>query len=107
MRRGDLVVVALQGDNGKPRPAIVLQSDAFLNSYSVVLIPLTSDVLDAPGLRVTITPTRDNGLRLVSQAMLDRLGSARRDVVGQVIGRIDPPTLQKVEDAVSLLLGLA
>jgi hypothetical protein len=27
MRRGDLVTIALQGDYGKPRPALIVQSD--------------------------------------------------------------------------------
>ena len=27
--RGDIVVVALQGDSGKPRPAVVIQADWF------------------------------------------------------------------------------
>lgn len=29
MKRGDLVTVATSGDYGKPRPALVIQSDAF------------------------------------------------------------------------------
>jgi mRNA interferase MazF len=29
VRRGDLVTVALPGDYGKPRPALVIQSDLF------------------------------------------------------------------------------
>ncbi|MHB8211101.1 MAG: type II toxin-antitoxin system PemK/MazF family toxin [Acidithiobacillus sp.] len=29
MNRGAVVVVALQGDYGKPRPALVVQSDMF------------------------------------------------------------------------------
>lgn len=29
MRRGDIVTIALQGDYGKPRPALIIQSDLF------------------------------------------------------------------------------
>jgi mRNA interferase MazF len=29
MKRGDFVTIALQGDFGKPRPALVIQSDLF------------------------------------------------------------------------------
>ena len=42
MRRGDLIVVAMPGDYGKPRPAIVIQDDAFDTLTSVTVLPLTS-----------------------------------------------------------------
>jgi hypothetical protein len=35
MRRGDLVVVSLPGDYGKPRPALVVQCDWFAEHPSV------------------------------------------------------------------------
>ena len=43
MKRGDLVTVALQGDLGKPRPALVIQSDLFEAHPSVTILPVTSD----------------------------------------------------------------
>ena len=42
MPRGDLVLVALQGDFGKPRPALILQSDWFDEHATVTLLPVTS-----------------------------------------------------------------
>ena len=38
VRRGDLVTVALQGDYGKPRPALVIQADQFADLGSVVIL---------------------------------------------------------------------
>ena len=43
MQRGDLVTVSLQGDYGKPRPALIVQSDLLTDLESVVLCPVTSD----------------------------------------------------------------
>lgn len=41
-QRGDLVTVFLPGDHGKPRPALVVQSDLLADLDSVVLCPITS-----------------------------------------------------------------
>ncbi len=37
MKRGDLVTIALPGDYGKPRPALVVQSDLFSEHPSVTV----------------------------------------------------------------------
>ena len=63
MRRGDLVSIALQGDYGKPRPALVVQSDLFAEHPSVTILPVTSELRDTPLFRVLIEPTETNGLR--------------------------------------------
>ena len=71
MRRGELVAAA--GDHGKPRPAVIVQTDAFPERHaSVVVCQLTSDLMDAPDFRVTIEPGPENGLRLKSQVMADK-----------------------------------
>ncbi|WP_367889521.1 type II toxin-antitoxin system PemK/MazF family toxin, partial [Vibrio cholerae] len=57
MHRGDLVPVAIQGDFGKPRPALIVQSDLFNAHESVTVLPVTSSTVDAPLLRVTVTPS--------------------------------------------------
>jgi len=59
MKRGDLVTVALQGEHGKPRPALVIQSDLFANLTSTVTIALlTNAELDIPIFRVPIERSR-------------------------------------------------
>src|SRR5262249_62352324 len=64
MRRGDVVTVAAAGDYGKPRPAVIVQSDAFPENHaSVVVCQMTSDIVDAPDFRVTIDPSEGNRLR--------------------------------------------
>jgi len=69
MQRGDLITVALQGDAGKPRPALVIQADHFTNLPTLVALPLTSTILDLPLVRVTVEPSAGTGLRQRSQVI--------------------------------------
>ena len=63
MRRGDVVIVAASGDYGKPRPAVIVQTDAFPKDHaSVVICQLTSELVEAPDFRITIDPSENNGL---------------------------------------------
>jgi len=107
MMRGDLVTIATQGDFGKPRPALVIQADPFNALSSITVLPVTSTLVDAPLLRVTVEPTPENGLQKRSQVMVDKIVTVRRDKVGQVIGRIDATTLTTIERCLAVFLGIA
>ena len=108
MQRGDLVTVAAAGDYGKPRPAVVVQSDAFPeNHLSMVVCQLTSELADAPDFRVTIEPTPENGLRLKSQVMADKPITIRRERIGQKIGRLSDQDMARLGIALAFVLGLA
>lgn len=103
MRRGDLVVVALRGDFGKPRPALVISSDAFLNHPLVTVCPLTATLKAEPSLlRVTIQPTVQNGLKETSQIAVNRMTGTPRGKVGAVIGRADQRTMVEVNRALAV-----
>lgn len=108
MRRGDLVVVAMPGDYGKPRPALVVQSDLFNNTHaSITVAPVTSTIVDTPLFRVTVEPSRRNGLRLVSQIMVDKVTTVRRQRLGQTIGRLEEDIMLRVSRALALWFGIA
>jgi mRNA interferase MazF len=108
MRRGDLVTVAAAGDYGKPRPAVIVKTDAFPESHaSVVICQLTSDLADAPDFRVTIEPNPENGLRLKSQVMADKPVTVRRERIGQRIGRLGNQDMARLGIALAFVLGLA
>jgi mRNA interferase MazF len=108
MRRGDVVTVAAAGDHGKPRPAVIVQSDAFPENHaSVVICQLTSDMADAPDFRVSIEPTRENGLRLRSQVMADKPITVRRERIGQKIGRLANQDMARIGIALAFVMGLA
>jgi len=108
MKRGDVVVVAAAGDYGKPRPAVVVQSDAFPDSHaSVVLCQLTSEIVDAPDFRITVEPGPENGLRVRSQIMADKPVTVRRTRVGQIIGHLDVRDIGRLNVTLAFVMGLA
>jgi len=108
MKRGDLVVVSLAGDYGKPRPALVIQSDLFAGHASVTLLPITGHrVEDASLLRLNVEPTSENGLRKPSQVMIDKAHTLPREKVGASFGRLDDGTMMEITRALSVFLGIA
>jgi mRNA interferase MazF len=106
MKRGDIVTIAVSGDYGKPRPALIVQDDAFSALESVTVLRITSFLRTAPLLRIDAPPTPGNGLRSPSQIMIDKAVTVPGDKVGAVIGRLEPETMDKVSDALALFLGL-
>jgi mRNA interferase MazF len=108
VKRGDLVVVAVPGDYGKPRPALVVQSDLFNDTHaSITVAPITSTIVDTPLFRVTVEPSRRNGLRLVSQIMVDKVTAVRRQRLGQTIGRLEEDVMLRVSRALALWFRIA
>ncbi len=107
MRRGDFVTVAMPGDFGKPRPALVIQSDQFSEHTTVTVLPVTSTLVAAPLLRVTVQPTPESGLQKPSQVMVDKAMTMKRDKVGPAFGRIDADVLVEIERCLAVFLGIA
>ncbi|QCG93189.1 type II toxin-antitoxin system PemK/MazF family toxin (plasmid) [Azospirillum sp. TSA2s] len=107
MRRGDLVTVALQGDYGKPRPVLVIQSDLFDGHPSVTILPITSALVDAPLFRLSVDPTPGNGLRKRSQVMVDKVQTIARAKTGEAFGRLEDESMLAVNRALLLWIGLA
>ena len=108
MNRGDLVTVALRGEHGKPRPALVIQSDLASNLTSTLTVALlTSTALDIPLIRIPVEPSEKNGLRTRSFVMIDQIFSASPRRFGDVFGRLDDADLLAVNRALALFLGIA
>lgn len=106
MKRGDLVTVAMPGDFGKPRPALVIQSDLFNPSHaSITLLLLSSDIVAAPLFRIDVIPSPENGLLRHSQVQVDKIMTVRRERLGPVIGRLDDSTLVAINRALAVFLG--
>lgn len=107
MKRGDIVLVALQGDYGKPRPAVVVQSDRFNDTHTSFLVCLiTSSLLDMRIVRLRVNPTEFNGLRLPSQITVDKLYTVKREKMGRVVGRLDDQTLSDLDEVLAIFIGL-
>ncbi len=108
MKRGDIVVVSASGDYGKPRPAVIVQSDLFNETHaSIIVCLLTTDIQDAPLFRLDIKPSGENGLKKRSQIMIDKIVAMRRERIGFTIGKIDDDALIRVSRSLALFLGLA
>lgn len=97
----------MQGDFGKPRPALVIQSDQFDAHATMTVLPLTSTLVEAPLFRLTVTPSPANGLEKPSQIMVDKAMTVKRDKLGKAFGRIDDGTMVSVNRALALFLGFA
>lgn len=107
MRRGEVVTIVLPRAFGKPRPALVVQSDLFDALGSVTVLPITSEMRATPLLRIPVAPTAENGLRKPSQIMVDKAQTVSRGKVGATIGRLHGDTLVAVDRALAVFLGIA
>ena len=107
MQRGDLVSVAVQGDFGKPRPALVMQCDWFAKHPTVTLLPLSSGLQNSPMLRVTVQPSETNRLVETSQVMIDKATTVRREKIGSVFGRLDADRMLEIDRCLAVFLGIA
>lgn len=108
MKRGGLVVVALHGDYGKPRPAVIIQADKFNETHATLLVcPLIATLQNAPNFRIPIEPSSANGLRQQSEVMVDKIGIVRREKLGRTIGRLDEDTLAELNRVLAVFVGLS
>ena len=107
MIRGDFVTIAMQGDFGKPRPALVIQSDQFDEHATVTVLLVSSALVDAPLLRVTVQPTPVNGLQKPPQVMVDKAMTVKRDKLGEVFGSASDSAMLEIRRCLAVFLGIA
>lgn len=108
MKRGDVVTIAASGDYGKPRPALVIQSDLFNATHaSVTVLPITSTLVSAPLFRIALEPSSDNGLKQTSQIMVDKCITLPTNKIGRVVGRVGDDAMLQVTRSLSVWLGVA
>jgi len=101
------VAIALQGDFGKPRPALVIQSDRFDALPATTVLPVTSTLIEAPLLRISVDPDEQNGLARTSQIMVDKVVTVRRERIGAVFGQASDELLLAANRALTVFLGIA
>lgn len=108
VKRGDVVLMVVQGDLGKPRPAVVVQSDELGGATTTVLVcPMSSDVRESPRLRPVVEATVGSGLRVTSQIMTEKVAPIRRDRIRRAIGALDDEAIERLDRALMVVLGLA
>ncbi len=107
LRRGDLVTVAAKGHcSGKPRPALVLQSNLFSALGNVTICLVSTEILDAPLLRLTVEPSSSNGLQHISQIMIDKIVTVPLDAIGSRIGSLEHELMVRVDRSLAVFLGI-
>jgi mRNA interferase MazF len=108
MRRGDVVSIAdRQGQfTGKPRPAVIVQSDFFAEANTVVICPVSSENVEAPLVRFQIEPSGTLPLHRTSWIEVDMITTVHRNRVGRLIGRIADTDLVRLNGALAVFLGL-
>ena len=107
MKRGDIVTVVASGDDGKPRPAVVVQSDWLKATDSVLVALMTSALADAPLYRLSLTPDETNGLKLPTQIMIDKIVAIPRAKCGKTVGRLGKGEMIALNHMLSVVIGLA
>jgi mRNA interferase MazF len=107
MNRGDFVTIALQGDFGKPRPALVIQSDQFSDHATATVLLVTSTLIDAPLFRVSVQPEERNGLKKPSQIMVDKAMTVNREKIGKAFGSASDEIMLEVGRSLAVFLGIA
>ena len=108
VKRGDIWTVAGGPDYaGKPRPAIILQDDAFDATASVTICPFTTHGVDAPLMRLPIEPSERNALRATSQLMIDKITTVSKAKLESRVGRLSDEDIIRVNRAVVVFMGLA
>jgi mRNA interferase MazF len=108
MRRGDIWTVSA-GNNyaGKPRPVVIVQDDSFDATASITVCAFTTDQTDAPLIRLFIEPDGQNGLRLASRLMVDKITTVPKSKLGKRIGRLSDQDVVRLNQAMLVFLGLA
>ncbi len=108
MKRAEIWTVAGGPDYaGKPRPAVIIQDDVFAATASITLWPFTTQVVDAPLIRLSIEPTRLNGLNATSHVMVDKITTVAKSKMQKRVGRLTEEDMVRVNHAVLVFLGLA
>jgi mRNA interferase MazF len=107
MRRGDIVTAAFPGDYGKPRPALVIETDLLPGTDSVLLCLITSKVREEiVQRRILIEPSVENGLQVRSQITVEKIVAVKRVKCGEIIGRLERDALDRLNQSLALVVGL-
>ncbi|MBM3749279.1 MAG: type II toxin-antitoxin system PemK/MazF family toxin [Acidobacteria bacterium] len=110
-RRGDIYLVnfdpTLGAEMKKTRPALVIQNDIG-NEYSPITIvaAITSRFDEPPYPTEVIMEPEESGLPLRSAVVLNQIRSIDRQRLVKRLGRASPATMDRVDQAIQISLGL-
>ncbi|MGH6872829.1 MAG: type II toxin-antitoxin system PemK/MazF family toxin [Rhizomicrobium sp.] len=108
MKRGEIWTIAGGSDYaGKPRPAVIVQEDAYDALDSVTVCLLTGNSAVVPLTRPQITPSDLNGLRGPSFLMVDKISTVQKSKLGRKVGRLASEDIARLNRAMTVFLGIA
>ena len=108
MKRAEIWTVAGGSDyTGKPRPAVILQDHAFKETASITLCPFTTQLVEAPLIRLPVEPTKQNGLDAASHVMVDKITTVTKSKLQKRVGKLAEEDMIRLNRAVLVFLGLA
>jgi mRNA interferase MazF len=108
MRRGEVWTAAGGKDYaGKPRPVVIVQSDAFDVTESITVCGLTTNPTEAPLVRPVFEPNDTNGLNVACRLMADKITTMPRAKLGNRLGYLADEDVLRMNRAILVFLGLA
>jgi len=115
MRRGEIRWVDFEPIRGaeaaKRRPAVIVSNDAAnataarLGRGVLTVVPITSNTQRVYPFQVLL-PHRDVALDRDSKAQAEQVRAVAVERIGSLVGRLTPPLLRELEDALRLHLSL-
>jgi mRNA interferase MazF len=107
VKRGEIWTVAGGGHyTDKPRPAVILQDDAFDATNSITIAAITTHETGISLVRPAIAPNEKNGLRVASRIMVDKISTVPKSKLGKRLGVLDDEAIIRLNRAVLVFLGL-
>lgn len=76
----------------------------FAGTASITLCPLTTHLVDAPFIRLSIEPTKQNGLNGPSHVMVDKITTVPKTKVQKRIGKLADQDMVRLSRAVVVFL---
>ena len=108
MKRGEIWTAAAgSGYAGTPRPVVIIQDDLFDATASVTVCAFTTDMTDAPLLRIPVDADDTTGIRQPSRLMVDKITTVQRNELGERIGRLSDDDMTRLARSLVVFLGLA
>jgi mRNA interferase MazF len=111
-RRGEIYLTALDPTLGreirKTRPALVIQNDVSNRLSEITIVaPITSTVrFPLNPVHVLLAADRNTGLSVTSVALFNQIRAVDRMRLIQRLGRVDSETLERIDEAIGISLGL-
>jgi mRNA interferase MazF len=108
VRRGEVWTASGgSGYAGKPRPVVIVQDDRFALTASITVCGLTTAAIEAELSRPVVEPSAENGLRISSRLMADKITTLPRRLLRERIGRLSDEDVERMNRAILIFLGLA